>query len=62
MSIPIVFQAGVRDEIDDAYDWYEKQRSGLGEDFLAEIQTVLDRMAVNPELHPPVYKNVETGG
>jgi hypothetical protein len=31
MSLPLVFQAGVRDEIDEAYAWYEDQRAGLGE-------------------------------
>lgn len=29
MSLPLVFQAGVRDEIDEAYGWYESQRKGL---------------------------------
>jgi plasmid stabilization system protein ParE len=58
MNLPLVFQAGVRDEIDDAYSWYERQRLGLGEDFLAEVQTVLDRIERNPELHTPIYRNV----
>ncbi len=58
MSLPVVFQAGVRDEIDDAYDWYEKQRLGLGEDFLVEVQSVLGRIEQNPELHAPSYRNV----
>jgi len=26
MIPPLVFQAGVRDEIDEAYAWYEKQQ------------------------------------
>jgi len=28
MSLPLVFQAGVRGEIDDVYAWYEGQRAG----------------------------------
>jgi plasmid stabilization system protein ParE len=58
MSRPLVFQAGVRDEIDEAYTWYEKQRLGLGEEFLTEVESVLDRIERNPEIHAPVYKNV----
>jgi plasmid stabilization system protein ParE len=58
MSLPVVFQAGVRDEIDEAYAWYETQRLGLGEEFLTEVQSVLDRIERNPELHAPIYKNV----
>jgi hypothetical protein len=43
----------ISDEIDDACYWYEKQRSGLGELFSAEIQTGPGRMAVNPKrIHP----------
>jgi toxin ParE1/3/4 len=58
MNLPLVFQAGVRDEIDDAYSWYEKRRQGLGEQFLTAVQSVLDRIERNPELHAPIYQNV----
>jgi len=44
MSLPLVFQAGVRDEIDEAYTWLEDQQRGLGEEFLAEVRSVLDRI------------------
>lgn len=58
MSLPLVFQAGVRDEIDVAYVWYERQRQGLGEEFLTAVQSVLDQVERNPELHAPMYENV----
>ncbi len=58
MSLPLVFQAGVRDEIDEAYAWYEEQRRGLGEEFLAEVQRVLDRIEQNPEIYAPIYQTV----
>lgn len=61
MSLPLVFQAGVRDEIDEAYNWYEGQRRGLGEDFLSAVQLVLDRIAQNPEIHAPIYQAVRHG-
>lgn len=61
MSLPLVFQAGVRDEIDEAYTWYEDQRQGLGEDFLAAIQVVLDRIESAPEIHAPIYQAVRHG-
>ncbi len=50
MNLPLVFQAGVRDEIDEAYTWYEMQRQGLGEQFLTEVQSILDRIKQSPEL------------
>jgi plasmid stabilization system protein ParE len=58
MSLPLVFQADVRDDIDEAYTWYENQRSGLGEQFLTEVQSVLDRIERNPELHALIHKDV----
>lgn len=61
MNRPLVFQAGARDEIDEAYAWYEARQRGLGEAFLAEIQLILDRIERNPELHAPIYRNVRRG-
>jgi plasmid stabilization system protein ParE len=58
MNLPLVFQADVRKDIDEAYTWYEDQRLGLGEQFMIEIQSVLDRIERNPELHALIYKDV----
>lgn len=58
MNLPLVFQADVRNEIDDAYAWYETQRHGLGEEFLTEVQRVLDQIVRNPEIHAPIYQTV----
>lgn len=48
MSLPLDFHPAVRDEIDDAHDWYEQRRTGLGSDFLDEIQRVLAEITANP--------------
>ncbi len=34
----IVYRRQARREFDEAGDWYEKERTGLGMEFLAEIQ------------------------
>ncbi|MBY0229562.1 MAG: hypothetical protein K2W96_09810 [Gemmataceae bacterium] len=41
MSLPLEFHPAVRDEIDDAQDWYEQRRAGLGQEFLDEVERVL---------------------
>lgn len=51
MSLPIVLRAAAEAEFDEAFDWYERQRAGLGPEFLAEVQRVFDRIAANPVLH-----------
>ena len=56
MSRPLVFQPGVRDEIDDAYAWYQEQRHGLGEEFLTEVERVLVQIEQNPEMHALIYR------
>lgn len=33
----------------------------MGEEFLTEIQRVLDRIAQNPEIHAPIYQDVRHG-
>lgn len=48
MSLPLDFHPTVRDEINDAHDWYEEQRSGLGRDFLEEVAKVLADVLANP--------------
>ena len=58
MNLPMIIQAEVREEIDEAYTWYEGRRTGFGEEFLTEIQLVLDRIQQNPELHAPGYRSV----
>ena len=54
----VVFRRQARSEFDQAGDWYEKERPGLGLDFLAEIQSVIDRITSDPEQFPIVHRDV----
>jgi plasmid stabilization system protein ParE len=59
VSLPIIFLPEARAEFDDAYDWYESQRAGLGEAFADQVQRVLDRIiAVTPRMHAAVLGDV----
>lgn len=42
----------------EACDWYEGRQPGLGEEFLSELQIVLARIADEPELYAPGYRDV----
>ena len=48
MSLPLEFHRAVRDEINDAHDWYEQRQAGLGRNFLDELERVLGEIAANP--------------
>ena len=42
----------------EAFDWYEQRRSGLGNEFLGEIDARLKLIQENAVRHAVVYKNV----
>lgn len=52
----IVFRQQARRELDDAGDWYEKERIGPGLEFFAEIEQLLHRVTSNPEQFPILYR------
>ena len=58
VSAPVVFRAAARIEFDEAGDWYETRRAGLGASFAAAIQAVLDQIAAQPELYPVVEGDI----
>ena len=41
MNYALVFRPKVRDELDEAYRWYERQQQGLGDEFLDCIDLML---------------------
>lgn len=58
MSLPIVFRRLARAEFDDAADWYEQRRAGLGAAFTVAVQQVLDQMSAQPGFYPQVFQDV----
>jgi plasmid stabilization system protein ParE len=58
MNPPMVFQPEVEGEIDEAFAWYERRRAGLGDEFLREVEGVLDHIRQSPELHALIYRDV----
>ena len=61
MSLPVVFRRMGRREFDEAADWYEQRRPGLGARFTAAVQRVLDEAASNPQRYPEVFGDVREG-
>jgi plasmid stabilization system protein ParE len=58
MTLPLIFRPETRDEIDEAYTWYEQRRPGLGEQFLAVLRKHLTRIQDKPEMYAAVYRDV----
>ena len=55
MKPPIVRPAASAD-IEDAYRWYEAQQTGLGEEFLAAADAVMQFALAHPQQFPVVHR------
>jgi plasmid stabilization system protein ParE len=58
MNYVLVFRPEVREELDEAYSWYESQELGLGDDFLEQVDEALERICQMPESYLAVYRDV----
>jgi plasmid stabilization system protein ParE len=58
MSVRVEFRRAATDDIEDAVDWYEGQKSGLGLEFLHEVHAALQRLLERPELYSPLHRDV----
>lgn len=61
MSLPIVWRPEAEADLLAARDWYEWQRSGLGEEFADAVETMLARIEAMPELYAIALQAVRRG-
>ena len=53
----IVVRPAAAADIDEAFLWYDGQRPGLGHEFLAAAQTLIDAVAQYPLRYPVARRN-----
>ena len=58
MSLPVVTWPAAAAEIETAYRWYEKEREGLGAEFLEAVEKMVKAIAENPERFPAIRKDI----
>jgi hypothetical protein len=58
MTLPVVFRRRFRNDLAAGYDWYENQRAGLGEEFLAASQTTVKSIEPYAEMFAAVHGDV----
>ena len=56
MAYKIILEDRAIEEIENAFNWYEIQRSGLGTDFMVEIYDYLDIISQSPKIFPIDFK------
>ena len=45
-------------DIEEAYLWYEKQRAGLGDEFLAAVDSLLGEIVAHPTAYQAIHREV----
>ncbi len=58
MSLPVRLSAGAQHDVEDTVAWYEGQRLGLGERFVAALDRLIDRVSENPQQFPMIETEV----
>jgi hypothetical protein len=61
MAYKIEIRPLAKVEIWDAFDWYELQRMGLGDEFLEELETFYTRLLRNPTSYGYYDKSIRQG-
>lgn len=61
MNLSVIFRRQARREFDEAADWYEQRRAGLGARFVAAVERVLDQAEGNPGRYAEVLEGVREG-
>ena len=56
MSLKVYLRPEAEADIEDAAAWYDRQRKGLGQEFLDDVLVALDTISENPNIYPVVYK------
>lgn len=52
----IVVRPAAAADIEEAFEWYERQRPGLGEDFLTALDSTLEQVSAQPEAFAVIHR------
>lgn len=58
MRLPVTIRPEAEKDIEEAANWYEQRREGLGDAFLDEIQNVLVAISERPAAYAVLHRGV----
>jgi plasmid stabilization system protein ParE len=61
MAVRLVVAPEAAQDIDEAYNWYEGRRVGLGEDFLSAVDACIQAICREPEMHAKAHEDYRRG-
>jgi plasmid stabilization system protein ParE len=62
VSFTPILRPDVERDLEEARDWYENRRVGLGAEFLKAVDDAIDRICESPLLYAAEYKSVRRAG
>ncbi|MGH8613689.1 MAG: type II toxin-antitoxin system RelE/ParE family toxin [Gammaproteobacteria bacterium] len=57
MTVEVRLRPEAEQDLSDAALWYERQRTGLGKQFLDEVVAIFATIAETPAMYPTVHRN-----
>ncbi|MBL8793398.1 MAG: type II toxin-antitoxin system RelE/ParE family toxin [Planctomycetia bacterium] len=60
MSLAVVLTPEAQIDYDEAFDWYESKRRGLGVRFAGAVERAFNAIAAMPNMHAVVYRNLRS--
>jgi plasmid stabilization system protein ParE len=61
MAAELIIAPEAEQDVAEAYAWYERQRVGLGEDFMNSVDVCLHAICRTPEMHQKVHEEYRRG-
>jgi plasmid stabilization system protein ParE len=61
MAAELIIAPEAEEDIAEAYGWYDRRRTGLGEDFLSSLDACIQAICRTPEMHAPIFENYRRG-
>jgi len=58
MTLRVVFRRAAKNELEEAAVWYDEKRTGLGEEFILEIEEAIANAANSPQRYPVILDDV----
>lgn len=57
MILPLRLRPEAEQDVEEAARWYERQRAGLGQEFIDEVLLTMRTIAERPTLYPTVHRS-----
>jgi plasmid stabilization system protein ParE len=61
MAAKLIITPEAEEDVAEAYAWYERQRTGLGEPFLTAVDDCIQRLLRAPQAHQTIYDQYRRG-